>query len=254
MSRYDGLIIPRSYNDYFSRSDPAAARALAATMTESTYNPTGTLPVNGTAVNNALANYQKKGEYIIKLPPTTETTYLRCPVFNIWNEGLVDWYLRSNKDNQIWSLKITSWFSTSSNSYVPAVVIRSSISRGINITEIKGLYNSYWGGCQIAIAIPPHSEEIEIAEDTENTTNLYSAEETIKATTEITGFSFYEIAVTKTVKSFMPSRPAWMPALWVNTVSPTIGLFSGMRMPEMLATYEQTWESAFSSTVCSTFR
>lgn len=131
-------------------------------------NFTGTLSVNSKevatteSVNNALTNYQKMGEYTFKLPPTTETTYLNCPIRNNATDGMIDWYLRSNKDNQIWSIKVTSWYRTEGQN-VPAVAIKSNASRGLNITEIKGLYNSYWGGCQIALAIPPHSEEIELS-------------------------------------------------------------------------------------------
>lgn len=115
-----------------------------------------------TEVNNALTNYQKMGEYTFKLPPTTETTYLYCPIRNNATDGMIDWYLRSNKDNQIWSIKVTSWYRTEGQD-VPAVVVKSNASRGLNITEIKGLFGSYWGGCQIALAIPSHSEEIELS-------------------------------------------------------------------------------------------
>lgn len=131
-------------------------------------NFTGEVTINSKAVattesvNNALTNYQKMGEYTFKLPPTTETTYLYCPIRNNATDGMIDWYLRSNKDNQIWSIKVTSWYRTEGQD-VPAVAVKSNASRGLNITEIKGLYNSYWGGCQIALAIPSHSEEIELS-------------------------------------------------------------------------------------------
>lgn len=55
MSRYDGLIIPRSYNDYFSRSRPDDMKQFIRTITQSTVDPAGTDPVNGTAVNGALS-------------------------------------------------------------------------------------------------------------------------------------------------------------------------------------------------------
>ena len=65
MGRVDGLIIPRSYNDYFSRSDPQAIRDIVAEYTDDELDTTSELPVqnkviaelvpSGAAANNKLA-------------------------------------------------------------------------------------------------------------------------------------------------------------------------------------------------------
>lgn len=65
MGRVDGLIIPRSYNDYFSRSDPAAIREIVAEYTDDELDTTSELPVqnkviaklvpSGASVSNKLA-------------------------------------------------------------------------------------------------------------------------------------------------------------------------------------------------------
>ena len=61
MGRVDGLIIPRSYNDYFSRSDPQAIREIVATYTDDELDTTSELPVQNKVIaeivpNNAAAN------------------------------------------------------------------------------------------------------------------------------------------------------------------------------------------------------
>jgi hypothetical protein len=65
MGQVDGLIIPRSYNDYFSRSDPQAIREIVATYTDDELDTTSELPVqnkviaeivpSSAAANNKLA-------------------------------------------------------------------------------------------------------------------------------------------------------------------------------------------------------
>lgn len=50
----DGLIIPRSYNDYFSKSDPTAIRQLVGQYTDSALSSTSELPVQNKAVKGAL--------------------------------------------------------------------------------------------------------------------------------------------------------------------------------------------------------
>ena len=50
----DGLIIPRSYNDYFSRSDPNAIRQLVAQFTDSALSTTSENPVQNKVVKAAL--------------------------------------------------------------------------------------------------------------------------------------------------------------------------------------------------------
>lgn len=61
MGRVDGLIIPRSYNDYFSRSDPQAIRDIVATYTDDELDTTSELPVQNKVIaelvpSNAAAN------------------------------------------------------------------------------------------------------------------------------------------------------------------------------------------------------
>lgn len=50
MARYNGLIIPRSYNDYFSRSDPQAIKDLMATVTDEELDDTSAAPIQNRAV------------------------------------------------------------------------------------------------------------------------------------------------------------------------------------------------------------
>ena len=50
----DGLIIPRTYNDYFSRSDPAAIRQLVAQYTDTALSTTSELPVQNKVVKAGL--------------------------------------------------------------------------------------------------------------------------------------------------------------------------------------------------------
>lgn len=50
----DGLIIPRSYNDYFSKSDPTAIRQLVGQYTDPALSSTSELPVQNKAVKGAL--------------------------------------------------------------------------------------------------------------------------------------------------------------------------------------------------------
>lgn len=46
----DGLIIPRSYNAYFSKSDPTDIRLLVAQYTDDAMSPTSELPVQNKVV------------------------------------------------------------------------------------------------------------------------------------------------------------------------------------------------------------
>ena len=50
MGRVDGLIIPRSYNDYFSRSDPQAIRDIVAEYTDDELDTTSELPVQNKVI------------------------------------------------------------------------------------------------------------------------------------------------------------------------------------------------------------
>ena len=54
MSKVDGLIIPRSYNDYFSRSDPTAIRELVSQYTDDALSSTSEVPVQNKVVKGAL--------------------------------------------------------------------------------------------------------------------------------------------------------------------------------------------------------
>ncbi len=50
MARYNGLIIPRSYNDYFSRSDPQAIRDLVALAADGELNAESKNPLQNQAI------------------------------------------------------------------------------------------------------------------------------------------------------------------------------------------------------------
>lgn len=50
MARYNGLIIPRSYNDYFSRSDPQAIKDIIAMGTDEELDDTSVAPIQNRAV------------------------------------------------------------------------------------------------------------------------------------------------------------------------------------------------------------
>ena len=84
MSRYDGLIIPRSYSEYINKTD-------AATLQQALQLP-GVLSgavaaddnkaVKSSAVNNALANYATKGD----LAEYTAIPYLSFnPTSKVWS-------------------------------------------------------------------------------------------------------------------------------------------------------------------------
>ena len=50
MARYNGLIIPRSYNDYFSRSDPQAIRDIVALAADGELNAESKNPLQNQAI------------------------------------------------------------------------------------------------------------------------------------------------------------------------------------------------------------
>jgi len=54
MGKVDGLIIPRSYNDYFSRSDPGAIRDIVAEYTDDEMSEISALPVQNKVVKAAI--------------------------------------------------------------------------------------------------------------------------------------------------------------------------------------------------------
>ena len=66
MSRYDGLIIPRSYSEYINKTDAATLQqALQLSGVLSGAVAAGdNKPVTSDAVNNALANYVNSEEEI----------------------------------------------------------------------------------------------------------------------------------------------------------------------------------------------
>lgn len=59
MGKVDGLIIPRSYNDYFSRSDPGAIRDIVALYTDDALSGTSENPVQNKIVKGALDDINK---------------------------------------------------------------------------------------------------------------------------------------------------------------------------------------------------
>ena len=50
MARYNGLIIPRSYNDYFSRSDPQAIRDILSLAADGELNAESKNPLQNQAI------------------------------------------------------------------------------------------------------------------------------------------------------------------------------------------------------------
>ena len=54
MGKVDGLIIPRSYNDYYSRSDPAALHNAIKQFTDAALSATSENPVQNKVVKAAL--------------------------------------------------------------------------------------------------------------------------------------------------------------------------------------------------------
>lgn len=67
MSRYDGLIIPRSYNEYINKTDPVAmSQALQLNNVLAQEVAAGNnKAVTSNAVNGALTNFQKKARLIV---------------------------------------------------------------------------------------------------------------------------------------------------------------------------------------------
>ena len=56
MARYNGLIIPRSYNDYFSRSDPQAIRDIVALAADGELNAESKNPLQNQAIAKIVPN------------------------------------------------------------------------------------------------------------------------------------------------------------------------------------------------------
>ena len=84
MSRYDGLIIPRSYSEYINKTDAATlSQALQLSGVLSGAVAAGdNKAVKSSAVNNALANYATKGD----LAEYTVIPYLSFnPTSKVWS-------------------------------------------------------------------------------------------------------------------------------------------------------------------------
>ena len=84
MSRYDGLIIPRSYSEYINKTDAATLQqALQLSGVLSGAVAAGdNKAVKSSAVNNALANYATKGD----LEKYTVIPYLSFnPTSKVWS-------------------------------------------------------------------------------------------------------------------------------------------------------------------------
>ena len=95
MSRYDGLIIPRSYNEYINKTDPVAmSQALQLNGVLSDAVAAGdNKAVKSGAVNTALLSYQLNG-FLLPLNHSTYTIqefmdYLITTYSNILNNGIV---------------------------------------------------------------------------------------------------------------------------------------------------------------------
>lgn len=91
MSRYDGLIIPRSYSEYINKTDAATLQqALQLSGVLSGAVAAGdNKAVTSNAVNGALANYATKGD----LAEYTEIPYLSFnPTSKVWSWHLYNKY------------------------------------------------------------------------------------------------------------------------------------------------------------------
>ena len=84
MSRYDGLIIPRSYSEYINKTDAATlqqALQLSGVLSEAVAAGDNKA-VKSSAVNDALANYATKGDFA----EYTSTPYLSFnPTSKVWS-------------------------------------------------------------------------------------------------------------------------------------------------------------------------
>ena len=106
MSRYDGLIIPRSYSEYINKTDAATLQqALQLSGVLSGAVAAGdNKAVKSSAVNNALANYITKSD----LAECTETPYLSFnPKSKVWTWHEYNMY---NKNKPIAQGKLIAIF------------------------------------------------------------------------------------------------------------------------------------------------
>lgn len=112
MSRYDGLIIPRSYSEYINKTDAATlqqalqlsgvlSRAVAAGDNKA---------VTSNAVNGALANYVMK-----KSSPTFQDVKINGTL-NLNTTHTDDYIMVSNKENKVYFL--VAWNNTTSCGYL----------------------------------------------------------------------------------------------------------------------------------------
>ena len=82
MAKYNGLIIPRSYNDYFSRSDPQAIKDIIATGTDATLNTESKNPIQNKAVAQLIP---AAADVNNKLVISSEVAAIETDVNNIKN-------------------------------------------------------------------------------------------------------------------------------------------------------------------------
>ena len=125
MARYNGLIIPRSYNDYFSRSDPQAIRAIVLLTADGELNAESKNPLQNQAIakivpvtaspeNKLLVQSQISGliadvETIKNIIPNTALAgYVRCfdsVPGNDWNNALEEGTYNIAYDNVAKNIK-----------------------------------------------------------------------------------------------------------------------------------------------------
>lgn len=89
MSRYDGLIIPRSYNEYINKTDPVAmSQALQLNgVLSGTVAAGDNKAVKSSAVNAALANYPKTEKVLtVSIDNTIDRTF-KILTWNTTNKG-----------------------------------------------------------------------------------------------------------------------------------------------------------------------
>ena len=112
MSRYDGLIIPRSYSEYINKTDAATLQqALQLSGVLSGAVAAGdNKAVTSNAVNGALANYIMKGS-----SPTFQDVKINGTL-NLNTAHTDDYIPMSNKENKVYFL--IAWNNTTSCGYL----------------------------------------------------------------------------------------------------------------------------------------
>ena len=131
MSRYDGLIIPRSYSEYINKTDAATLQqALQLSGVLSGAVAAGdNKAVTSNAVNGALANYVMK-----ESSPTFQDVKIKGTL-NLNTTHTDDYILLGNKENKVYFLVV--WNDTTNCCYL----VNKKSSNKIILTKLFG--NAY---------------------------------------------------------------------------------------------------------------